>query len=282
MGRGHCFPMKGRPANVTPPSTVQFFATPHGTIAFEIIEPAQPDAGARPLTLIHNFMSTGRAAWGALLPRLAHRRRVLLPDMPGHGQSIGYPAEFDHLAMAEDLAALMDHTGFADAGFLAGCSSGGMVAQLLVHHHLVEPAALALVSTTHSTDVQRTGTPMSLQPEQFRAGRNWLEATARLHDPYQGEGYFETTLLPSFRDLTPAATIDLDLADLTALTLPVCLIHGDQDGIFPVQIARNMAEAFQNAELHILAGQSHALIFRQPARVAAILDDFLTRQDLSR
>lgn len=252
------------------------FATATGLIAYEILdaqEPPQDGAAPSTLTLLHNFMSTGRAAWGALLPVLNQRYRVLLPDLPGHGKSVGRPPGFDHQTIAAQLARLMQEAG-ADAGHLAGCSSGGMIAQLMVHHGMVRPQTLTLVSTTYSTDRARTGATTSLTPENFQAGRKWLDATARMHDPYQGQGYFDEVLLPGFRALTPTAAIDLTLEDLGKFALPVCLIQGERDEFFPPLVARSMAQALPDAELHLVPGQTHALLFRQPRTVADLMMSF--------
>jgi pimeloyl-ACP methyl ester carboxylesterase len=262
------------------------FATDTGVIAYELLEaqerPAggtQHPAGSAPtLTLLHNFMSTGEAAWGALLPVLNRTHRILLPDLPGHGRSLGHPPAYHHWAIARQLAALMAHVG-AHEGHLAGVSSGGMLAQLLVHHGMVRPRTLTLISTTYSTDPRRNGAGKPLLPENFQAGRRWLEASARMHDVHQGTGYFEQTLLPGFRGLTPATSIDLTLEDLARFRLPVCLIHGEHDEFFPPPVVQAMAAAFPDAELHLIPHQTHALIFRQPARVAGLMEDFLARHE---
>lgn len=255
------------------------FATQDGTIYYEVLGPEdESDNGkdARWLTLLHNFMSTGRAAWGTMVDRLAQTYRILLPDAPGHGRSTGYPQAFNHTEMARQLAMLISEVG-ADRGHLAGCSSGGMLAQLMVQHELVDPASLTLVSTTYSVNPETTGNTASLQPESFRFGKNWLQGTARLHDPYQGDSYFTDVLLPNFRRLTPITAIDLSLSDLARWRMPVCLIQGDEDEFFPPFIPKQMAEALPHAELHLIAGQSHALIFRQAWKVRDIMVDFLAK-----
>jgi pimeloyl-ACP methyl ester carboxylesterase len=256
-------------------------ATPTGTIFYEVLGPEQSSAepGASPaetVLLIHNFMSTGRTAWGSIAEQLGIRYQVILPDLPGHGRSQGYPADFSHRVMAGQLAALLEAEG-VDAPHLAGCSAGGMMALWMVHDELVRPATLTLVSTTYSVNPATTGVETSLRPEAFRAGRNWLEATAQLHDVHQGEGYFDRTLLPAFRRLTPETAIDLPLTALEAMDAPACVIHGDEDEIFPVALARQLAEALPNSELHVVPGQSHALIFRQAWKVSELMQDFLSR-----
>lgn len=256
------------------------FATDTGAIAYQLLEPTEPTgpaAGGAPpasLTLLHNFMSSGRAAWAALLPLLNRRHRILLPDLPGHGRSLGHPQGWHHWAMARQLAALMAHEGFAQ-GHLAGCSSGGMLAQLLVHHRMVAPASLTLISTTYSTDPARTGGGQALQPENFIAGDQWLEATARLHDPFQGDGYFFAQLLPGFKALRADDSINLPLQALAAFTLPVCIIHGERDEFFPLSVAQEMAATLPDARLHAIPKQTHALLFRRPWQVAELMEAFL-------
>ena len=256
------------------------FSTATGVIFYEVVGPTAPGASGEPLTLLHNFMSTGQAAWGPLLERLAAEYRVILPDLPGHGQSVGYPYGFSHLEMARQMAALMAHED-ADQGHVAGCSSGGMIAQLLVNDGLAAPATLTLVSTTHSTDPRTTGAGACLVPENFQAGRKWMEATARLHDPFHYDGYYEEIVLAGFRRLTGKNSIDLPLDALATWTLPVCLIHGEEDEFFPPSVPSRMAAVLADAELHLIPGQSHALIFRRPWNVAELMVDFLRRHPIS-
>lgn len=250
------------------------FTTDTGTIYYEVYGPQIPTAPT--LTLLHNFMSSGRRAWGPMLPALSERYRVILPDAPGHGRSQGYPAHFNHTELARQLAALLKFEN-AQQGHLAGVSSGGMIAQLMVHHGLAQPATLTLVSTTYSNNPDTTGIDRPRDPKHFKAGKRWLEATAKLHDPYHYDGYFDEVLLAGFRQLSYADTLDLSLADLAKWELPVCIVHGDHDEFFPEQIVRDMTAALPNAELHIVSGQTHALIFRRPWAVQEPLLNFLER-----
>jgi 3-oxoadipate enol-lactonase len=251
------------------------FPTDTGAISYELIE-AQRVPARGTITLLHNFMSTGRAAWGPLLPQLSEDYQILLPDLPGHGKSLGFPPEFDHVTIARQIAALM-HSLQVDGGHLAGCSSGGMVAQLLVHTRLVAPRTLTLVSTTYSTNPATTDNYASITPERFQAARNWMEATARLHDPYRYDGYYARELLPGFRQLSPERAIDLPLSALRRFQLPVLVIHGERDEFFPSYIAQNMADTLPQSELHLIPGQTHALLFRQPWQVARLMLEFLTK-----
>jgi pimeloyl-ACP methyl ester carboxylesterase len=255
------------------------FATTTGTIFYEVIEPSVSTGQRQTLTLLHNFMSTGRSAWGPLLEKLATHFRLLLPDLPGHGHSTGYPSGFHHGQMAQQVAELMAAEN-ALHGHLAGCSAGGMIAQLLVDQQLATPKSLTLISTTYSTDPTVVDGTQNLKPENFRAGRQWMAATAKLHDPYHYTGYYEAELLAKFRQLDPATTIDLSLDRMRTWHFPVCLIHGTEDEFFPATIATQMAAALPNAELQLVADQPHALLFRQPWKVAELMLAFYQRTSL--
>jgi pimeloyl-ACP methyl ester carboxylesterase len=212
-----------------------------------------------------------------MLPTFAETHRVIVPDLPGHSRSRGHPPGFHYGAMARQIAELLQAEG-ATTGHIAGCSAGGMIAQLLVHHGLIQPRSLTLVSTTHSTNPATTQNRNSLTPENFRAGDNWMEATAKLHDPYHYPGYYQAVMLPAFRQLTGESAIDLPLTALQSWLFPVCLIHGAEDEFFPARIVEAMAQALPYAELHLIPEQRHALIFRQPWQVRTIMQDFLARQ----
>ncbi len=254
------------------------FATANGTIYYELTEATEQREPLGTLTLLHNIMSTGQTAWGRMLPALTKHYRVLLPDLPGHGRSQGYPPHFDYAVMAEQLAALMDQVD-ARNGHLLGCSAGGMLAQLLVHHDLASPQTLTLISTTYSTAPAATTGAQALQPENFRFGSRWMEATAKLHDQHHHTGYYMDELLANYREQTPETTINLPLEVLQSWRLPTCIIHGEEDEFFPASTAKAMATALPNATLHIVPEQSHALIFRQSWQVLSLIEAFLAAHE---
>ncbi len=256
------------------------FATRHGELFYEDLNAEAPGT---PVVLLHNFMSTGRVAWGKVALELATSYRVILPDLPGHGRSRGFPPGFDHRAMAADVAALLAGLDIPRA-HIGGASAGATLAQWMVqdgpqYERPLTPVTLTLVSSTYSINPATTGTAIDLRVESFNLGPNWLEVTARLQDAQQGEGYFFETMLPAFRALTPDQVIDLPRTALAAWTLPVCIIHGEDDEIFSAEIAEQMHATLPNSELHLIPQQGHALILRDSRRVLGIMQDFLARHD---
>src|SRR5579871_1173594 len=95
----------------------------------EGIGPPGPGAGtdamtsACPLILVHGFAEDGRI-WDRQIDGLKDRYRLLIPDLPGSGESshLQEPVSIDDLA--ESLKALLDHEGL-DSCILIGHSMGG-------------------------------------------------------------------------------------------------------------------------------------------------------------
>jgi len=79
-----------------------------------------------PLVLLHGL---GGAAsnWVELVPELARRYRLLVPDLPGHAGSAPLPVAPNVNAFADRIGLLADREGMLPAA-LAGHSAGGLVA----------------------------------------------------------------------------------------------------------------------------------------------------------
>jgi len=264
-----------QPATLSYKSEHRFFQTELGVIHYEELMPDMNIEEPETVVLLHNFMATGRSVWEPLLPRLGQQYRILLIDLPGHGQSVGHPPGFHHETAAYHLAALLESEN-ATQGHIVGYSSGGMLTQLMLHHGLIEPASITLLSTTYTTNWATIGQGEHKETRVFQANDRWMEESAKLHDPYHYPGYFAEVLVEGFRQLEMWNTIDLPLSVLREWSLPVCVIHGENDADFPMIIAQNAAEALPNAQLHIIPEQRHSLIFRQPQVVEDIILKFLT------
>jgi pimeloyl-ACP methyl ester carboxylesterase len=79
-----------------------------------------------PLVLIHGFPNDS-TAWNPILPELAKRYKVLLPDLPGAGKSAPYHQPLTMEMMAKEILSMLDKEGI-DKAVLAGHSMGGYTA----------------------------------------------------------------------------------------------------------------------------------------------------------
>jgi pimeloyl-ACP methyl ester carboxylesterase len=105
------------------------------------------DAGAPAVLLVHG--NGGHAHWwDPLVPFLAPGRRLVAPDLRGHGES-DWPAEpaYGVADCAADLAALLDALALARVAIVAH-SMGARIAVWLAAHHRARVRGLALLDTS--------------------------------------------------------------------------------------------------------------------------------------
>jgi pimeloyl-ACP methyl ester carboxylesterase len=87
----------------------------------------------RPLVLLHGAYLTAEV-FGPLLPGLAEIRRVIVPEMQGHGRTADADRPITYEQMADDTAELMRELELEQAD-VVGYSMGGAIAlQLAIRH----------------------------------------------------------------------------------------------------------------------------------------------------
>ncbi len=114
--------------------------------------------GDRPLVLVHGYTGTWQDFEGQL-DALSAGRRVLVPDLPGHGESARLPQGAYTLArLTELLVGWMDALALPPCDFL-GHSMGGMIALRIALEHPDRLASLILMDTSHQA---LEGIPLAL------------------------------------------------------------------------------------------------------------------------
>ena len=242
------------------------------------------DVGAgSPVVLLHGW-SLSSAVFEPEASLLARHRRVIAPDLRGHGRSPAGPSSLADFA--RDVAALVDRLGLERA-VLVGWSLGAQVA--LAALPLVRPrlAALVLVAGTPRF-TQGEGWPHGLPAQAVevlahRVRRDPARAMARFFDGMFAEGELDDAARARLRALRaaiplpdPAAALSgLELlaredlrGALAAVDLPVLLVHGERDPICPPAASRAMAAAIPGARLVLRAGAGHAPFLARPGALA--------------
>lgn len=96
-----------------------------GGVHFSLLSAGSPDA--EPLVLLHGLGAT-KSSWLPVVPALARRHHVLVPDLPGFGASSKPRGRYDAKWFAQRMFALLEELGH-DRVVLAGNSMGGRIAQ---------------------------------------------------------------------------------------------------------------------------------------------------------
>lgn len=176
-----------------------------------------------PLVLLHGaYMSADGMA--PLLGPLAEYRRVIVPELQGHGRTNDADRPITYEGMADDTAALMEALGIEQAD-VVGFSMGAAVALQVAIRHPARVRRLGVISSTFAYD----GMPPeaiemfpSITPEMFKGSP--LEAEYKRLSPHPEK--FES-LVWKLKELD---TTDFDWSEgVRGIAAPVLVIVGDSD-----------------------------------------------------
>lgn len=197
------------------------------------VEIAYLDEGeGEPIVLVHGFASNKEVnwvstRWVATLTRA--RRRVIAPDMRGHGASTKLydPAAYHTSIMADDVRALLDHLGLGWADIL-GYSMGARIAAFMA---LADPERVrsAILGGLGIRLVESAGLPEGVAEA--------LEARSAADVPdRQSRGYREFAEQTGSDFAALAACIrgsrqSLTPAEAGRIALPVLIAVGTKDEI---------------------------------------------------
>jgi pimeloyl-ACP methyl ester carboxylesterase len=247
-----------------------------------------------PLVLVHGLAG---AAYNftELAPLLARRRRVLIPDLPGHGGTAPLPSVETMGELAAHVAAVAGHEGLVPAEVL-GYSLGGVVALRLAAER---PAAVSAVVLLASAGIAST-TPKA---------RLWLAATSALRParrvarareaiarwPRLRAAVFGWWGAEEPRALSPEAVLgflaaqpehtdvrsasralgrDDPRAYLDRVRCPALVAWGARDRLVPLEDGFELARGL-GAPLRVLPGVGHLLVAECPQECAALVLDYL-------
>jgi pimeloyl-ACP methyl ester carboxylesterase len=98
-----------------------------------------------PLILLHGGLAATEI-FSEIMPSLSKNRQVIAVDLQAHGRTADIDRPLSYEAMADDIAALIKHLGFAKADVM-GYSVGGGVAVCTAVRHPEVVRKLVLVST---------------------------------------------------------------------------------------------------------------------------------------
>lgn len=228
------------------------------------------------IVLIHGSPGSERD-FELLAPLLTKRYRVIAPDLPGFGSSTHEIPDYSNRAHARYLIELLDHLQIKKAHFV-GFSMGGGVVLNLADIAPDRVASLTMMSAIGVQEMELLGN-YYLNHTIHGAQLGWLSF---LHYAVPHFGWLDNSML----DLSYARNFyDTDQRSLRKFLLayqgPMLIVHGEQDIMVPVEVAREDYRLVPQSELHVLSDENHFYLFRNPDRQADLLTNFVDRVELN-
>jgi 3-oxoadipate enol-lactonase len=223
-----------------------------------------------------------RRNWANQIEFFSRRFKAAAWDARGYGDSEDYdgPLQFDHLT--GDVLRVAEHFK-ARKLHLVGLSLGGRVARNVALRTPERLHSLVLISThpgfdSLSTDrvmqfvtERRSRTPQTLKQllgssASRAAYEELLDSVARIHEA-------------SYQKTLEASVAQDRAAPIEQIRVPTLVIAGEEDTVYPPELAREMARRIPGAELLMLERTGHLANLEQPERFNQAVMDFFLRQE---
>ncbi len=262
-----------------------------GGVNLHWIEIGDSDANP-PLILLHG-LSDCYSTWKHITADLARDRRLLIPDLPGHGYSARPDASYGIQWHASIIAQWLDLLDFQQVD-CAGHSFGGGVAQMLLLECPQRIRKLALLSSGGlgrevAFELRLASIPWIFEKlgQPFMA-TGMLMALWHIDDSLSKEHITELCKINSQKGSARALARTVgdvinwrgqtrgfserahEIADMP----PIGLFWGDLDRIIPIAHARKLVEALDDTSLEVFEGCGHFPHHEQPQCVVVAFRDF--------
>ncbi|HSC09132.1 MAG TPA: alpha/beta hydrolase [Steroidobacteraceae bacterium] len=248
-----------------------------------------------PVVLLHGPLANA-AHWVRVVPGLVSARRVIAPDLPGHGATEAGAAPLNIERMLEWLAALIETTCSSPPA-LVGQLLGGALALRFAIAHGKRIEQLILVDTFGLTPFQPPAefgqalTQYIGQPNEATHENLWRQCTfdfdsVRLRMAERWEPFatynVELARKPSVQSAVSALMEQFAPAipesELARNAVPTTLIWGRHDRPYPLAVAE-AANARYGWPLHVIENSADDPPIEQPEALVRVLRGLLDKSD---
>lgn len=242
------------------------------------------DWGGGPPVIMMAGWGMDSRLWGEVMLALnAAGLRTIAYDRRSHGQSTDVgPMDYDTLA--DDLSRLLETLDLRDATLVCHSGAGGEAIRYVTRHGPDRLARIVLAGATgpiplplHDPDGRARAAAEAMIDRIAFDLPAWLAESLKPFAPQADDRLLEWAA-QMVLDTPRRALVDFQRAivnaDLTEeaanLSLPVTIIHGDQDVSAPFAATANCyAELIEQADLILYEGAAHGLMLTHAARLAA-------------
>lgn len=231
----------------------------------------------RLVVLLHGWGDSG-ATFKDLAGRLARHYRVLAPDLPGFGGTQAPAAVWDLDDYGRFVEALLAKLELDQPYAVIGHSNGGALAVRAISLGLLKPKKLVLLAASGvRTNNKLKRLSLKIVAKTGNVATLWLPERYRqaLRKSLYGAAGSDMLVAPHLQD-TFKKTVRQDVqADAVAIAVPTFLIYAADDDAIPLADGRQYHDLIKNSRLEVVAGARHFVHQDQPAKVEALIEEFL-------
>lgn len=241
-------------------------------LAYEQAGPAE-NSQAPVVVLLHG--SPGRKDdFATVVPGLAQRYRVIVPDLPGFGDSEHEIPDYSFRAHARYVFELLDSLGIDDA-HVVGFSMGGGVALSMADLAPRRMRSITMLSAIGVQEMELLGDyPLNHAVHGAQLAGLWALRELTPHFGWLDDALLGVPYARNFYDSDQRPLRKI----LSRWPGPMLIVHGRHDPLVPIQAAREHARIVPQSEL-LVTDESHFMVFQEGPTIAATLVAFLGRVD---
>jgi len=234
--------------------------------------------GTGPLVVLVHGVNDQAGAWARVAGPLARAHRVLVVDLPGHGESEPRQGPLRIREVRDGLSAVLEAERGSGPASLVGNSMGGWMSLLVAKDRPADVARVILVNGT----ALRAAPKVSLLPKTREDARRAMDAVTGPAAPPAAA--FVLDDLVRRAPTSPLARIlaNADFEDglslegkLEGFKVPVTLVWGEADELLPRAYAERVATALGGAPLLLLPGCGHMPQRECPGPLLLLLEQVL-------
>lgn len=257
-------------------------------VGYRTIGPFGAAADSTPLLMIMGSSGTMDLWSPEFVETLAQGREVVVFDNRGIGETDDPGGAYQFSRLADDSAGLIKALGYDQMDVLGWSMGGDVALELTVRYPLLvrrlvsyagDAGGRNAVPMSEKTLAVLTDTSGTAQERGMRLLTLLFPAAYRNAHPQ----YYESFPIPT-EQAAPSAIALQDNAigewkgvrsGLKSVSCPTLFVTGADDVITPSQNARLMAAAVPGAELLVVPGAGHGLMYQDPQKLAGAVMDFL-------
>lgn len=235
------------------------------------------------LVFLHYWGGSART-WHHVTKGLAGLTNCIGIDLRGWGKSEALDGRYDLGAMAEDVTEVISALGLKRI-ILVGHSMGGKVAQIVATGLAATAKALILIAPSPATGMHVPAEIRAQMLASYQSAEGVAQAlTILAHRPLSETDrtmVFEDTLAGADgakREWTETGMIASLQEDISAITMPVRILVGDEDKVERGEDLRRIyAELLPHAEWDVLSNTGHLSPLENPEAIIIACQNQLTQ-----